>query len=67
MKHEPTLVDQLIEALKNDCVNKRGYKSSDSYAYITGYLNSMLQGMANTSPKVRKQIESTIESVKNRQ
>jgi len=67
MKHEPTLVDQLIEALKSDCVNKRGYKSGDSYAYITGYLGSMLQGIANTSPKVRKEIEHALAMIKSRQ
>jgi hypothetical protein len=67
MKHEPTLVDQLIDALKNDCENKRGYDSANAYAYIAGYLGSMLQGIANSSPEIRKEIEATIESVKNRQ
>ncbi len=67
MKHEPTLVDQLIEALKNDCVNKRSYKSGDSYAYIAGYLGSMIQSMANSSPEIRKEIEHTLAMIKSRQ
>lgn len=66
MKYEPTLVDQLIEALKNDCMNNRGYDSANAYAYMTGYLGSMLQGIANSRPKVRKEIERTIQSVKSR-
>lgn len=66
MTRQPTLVDNLIDALKAD-VAKRGWNNSgDQYAYITGYLGSMLQGIADSSPKVRKEIEKTLESVKAR-
>lgn len=67
MKHEPTLVDQLIDALKNDCENKRGYDSANAYAYIAGYLGSMIQSMANSSPEIRKEIEHTLAMIKSRQ
>lgn len=66
MRHEPTLADNLIEALKAD-IAKRGWSDSDNqYAYITGYLGSMLQSLADSSPKVRKEIEKTLQSVKDR-
>jgi hypothetical protein len=66
MHHEPTLADNLIEALKAD-IAKRGWSDTgNQYAYITGYLGSMLQSLADSSPKVRKEIEKTLQSVKAR-
>lgn len=66
MTRQPTLTNNLIEALKAD-IESRGWKhSGDQYAYITGYLGSMLQNLADSSPKVRKEIEKTLESIKAR-
>lgn len=66
MNRQPTLVDNLIDALKAD-VAKRGWNNSgDQYAYITGYIGSLLQNLADSSPKVRKEIEKTLQSVKDR-
>lgn len=66
MQYQPTLTDNLINALKAD-IESRGWKhSGDQYAYIAGYLSSMLQGFADASPKVRKEIERTLESIKAR-
>ena len=66
MTRQPTLVDNLIDALKAD-IAKRGWNNSgDQYAYITGYLGSLLQSLADSSPKVRKEIEKTLQSVKDR-
>lgn len=66
MHHEPTLADNLIEALKADIAKRGWIHSVDQYAYITGYLGSMLQSLADSSPKVRKEIEKTLQSVKAR-
>lgn len=66
MRHEPTLADNLIEALKADIAKRGWIHSGDQYAYITGYLGSMLQSLADSSPKVRKEIEKTLQSVKAR-
>lgn len=66
MNRQPTLVDNLITALKAD-VAKRGWKhSGDQYAYVTGYLGSLLQNLADSSPKARKEIEKILESIKAR-
>lgn len=73
MRHEPTLTDNLIDALKAD-IAKRGWNNSGDqyayitgqYAYITGYLGSLLQNLADSSPKVRKEIEKVLQSVKDR-
>lgn len=66
MDHQLSLVDNLIDALKA-AIAKRGWNNSgDQYAYVTGYLGSMLQGFADSSPKVRKEIEKTLESLKDR-
>ena len=66
MTRQPTLTDNLIDALKAD-VAKRGWNhSGDQYAYVTGYLGSLLQSLADSSPKVRKEIEKTLQSVKER-
>ena len=66
MNRQPTLVDNLIDALKAD-VAKRGWNNSgDQYAYVTGYIGSLLQNLADSSPKVRKEIEKTLQSVKDR-
>ena len=66
MTRQPTLTDNLIDALKAD-VAKRGWNNSgDQYAYITGYIGSLLQNLADSSPKVRKEIEKTLQSVKER-
>ena len=66
MNRQPTLVDNLIDALKAD-VAKRGWTNTgDQYAYITGYLGSLLQSLADSSPKARKEIEKTLQSVKDR-
>lgn len=66
MKYEPTLVDNLIEVLKADIATRPWSSTGNQYAYITGYLGSMLQGFADASPKVRKEIEKTLQSVKDR-
>ena len=66
MNRQPTLVDNLIDALKAD-VAKRGWNNSgDQYAYVTGYIGSLLQNLADSSPKVRKEIEKVLQSVKDR-
>lgn len=66
MRHEPTLVDNLIDALKADIAKRGWINSGDQYAYITGYIGALLQGIADSSPKVRKEIEKTLQSVKDR-
>jgi hypothetical protein len=58
-------VDQLIEVLRADR-EKVGYDYSNQNAYILGYISSMLQGLADTSPKVRKELESTLNFIKAR-
>lgn len=66
MTRQPTLVDNLINALKAD-IAKRGWNhSGDQYAYVTGYIGSLLQNLADSSPKVRKEIEKVLQSVKDR-
>ncbi len=61
-RYNPTLVDTLIATLKADC-EKRGL---NSYPYTVGYLGSMLQSLADKSPKVRKEIETTLRWIKER-
>ena len=59
-KNQPT-VDQLIAALRAN-MSERGIKdSADQYAYLTGYLGSMLEGLAAVSPKLRKDIQWRID------
>ena len=59
--------DELATALVNalrDRQEARGDNSRDALAYTLGYLSSVLAGVVATSPKGRKYLKDTLQSVK---